>query len=72
MIKTVQDIDTEVYIIKHSESGELVCIKKHNLKICSVYIIVILVSDFCGFRQLGSICFKDADDSIASSLYLRK
>ena len=49
MIKTVQDIDTEVYIIKHSESGELVCKKKHNLKICSMYIIVILVSDFCGF-----------------------
>ena len=37
-----------------------------------MYAIVILVSDFCGFRQLGSICFKDADDSIACSLYLRK
>ena len=54
------------------ESGELVCIKKHNLKIYSIYAIVILVSDFCGFRQLGSICFKDADYSIACSLYLRK
>lgn len=37
-----------------------------------MYVIIILVSDFCGLGQLGSVCFDDDDDSVACYLYFHE